>query len=273
MNNFLHLCKKELLKNGIVNAKKELDWFVEKNSTFTKEQILLNEINIDNKLKEKIIHFVQRRNKQEPFQYIVGLASFFGRDFHVNSNVLIPRPETETIIYNLKVNSKVYNNALDIGTGSGNLALTLLLEKLANNVVAIDKSRGALKIAEHNAKKHGVDKIKFIQHDFIKGEITKKFDLIVSNPPYITLSEYTQLNLEIKKYEPSIALTDFQDGLLFYRKIAQNLDKILCNKGTLLLETGLEKHKDKINKIFNRYSSKWYKDLNGNYRVIKIEKN
>ena len=127
MNAFLQSCKKKLLLHGIDNAKKELEWFIEKNSLFTKDEILLNKIKINDNLKTKILNFVDRRSNLEPFQYILESSTFYGRDFYVNPSVLIPRPETETIIYQLKKSTQTFNHALDIGTGSGNLAITLSL--------------------------------------------------------------------------------------------------------------------------------------------------
>ena len=273
MNAFLQSCKKKLLLHGIDNAKKELEWFVEKNSLFTKEEILLDRIKINDNLKSKILKFVERRSNLEPFQYILESSPFYSRDFYVNSSVLIPRPETETIINKLKKSTKRFHHALDIGTGSGNLAITLSLEKIVKKITAIDKSYRALKVAKQNAKQHKTYNIKFTQQDFLEDKIIKKYDLIVSNPPYISIDEYMHLNKQVKNHEPIAALTDFQDGLLFYKKIAERLDKILCDNGTLFLEIGLEKQKEKINKIFNKHCITWFKDLNGDYRVVKIKKN
>ena len=273
MNAFLQSCKKKLLLHGIDNAKKELEWFIEKNSLFTKDEILLNKIKINDNLKTKILNFVDRRSNQEPFQYILESSTFYGRDFYVNPSVLIPRPETETIIYQLKKSTQTFNHALDIGTGSGNLAITLSLEKIVKKVTAIDKSYKALKVAKENARQYNTKNIKFVQQDFLDDKIINKYDLIVSNPPYISIDEYMNLNKQVKNHEPTIALTDFHDGLLFYKKIEENLNTVLCDNGALFLEIGLEKQKDKINKIFNKYCTTWFKDLNGDYRVVKIKKN
>tara|TARA_B110000438_G_C15810762_1_gene649531 strand:+ start:1454 stop:2242 length:789 start_codon:yes stop_codon:yes gene_type:complete len=261
-----------MLRHGIDNAKKEIQWFLEYTTSLSKEKILFNKAILSEGVKADLLKFIKRRCNQEPFQYIIESATFFGRDFYVNPSVLIPRPETELIINILKSDHKVYHNAMDIGTGSGNLALTLSLEKIAKNIIAIDKSKSALKVAERNAKKHQTTNVRFININFLQDSIEQQFDLIISNPPYVSINEYRKLEKQIKYYEPMEALTDFDDGLLFYKKISQSLNLTLRDNGVVLLEIGLEKHKAEINQIFKNYLIKWYKDLNGNYRVIKIKK-
>jgi len=270
MNDFLQLCKKKLRNAGVENAYKEIDWYLEQTTQFSQTQILSNKISINNSMKSSLLNFIERRIKKEPFQYIINSAPFYGRNIYVNPDVLIPRPETETIINILKSENKIYDNALDIGTGSGNLAITLSLEKIANNIIGLDKSTKALKIAQKNSDTYNIQNIKFFSHDFIVDTTQKKFDLIISNPPYISREEYKQLDSSIKDFEPINALTDFQDGLLFYKKICQTLPDILNQDGTVLLEIGLEKNKELISQIFTNYSTRWYKDLNGSHRVIKI---
>ena len=134
-------------------------------------KILLQEITLDKKQQSIIRNFVNRRINKEPFQYIIQKASFYGRDIYVSPQGLIPRPETETIIQILTKEGKKYNKALDIGTGSGNLSLTLSLEKLANHIVALDKSKRSLEIAQINFSNYNITNIQCIQDDFLKYEI------------------------------------------------------------------------------------------------------
>ena len=270
MDPFLQACKKKLQDAGIDNAQKEIHWFLEKTTKFSQTNILLDDFNLNQLDRSKLLNFVKRRTKHEPFQYIINCATFYGRDLYVNPNVLIPRPETETIINILKSEKKQYSNALDIGTGSGNLAITLSLENIAHNIVALDKSLKAIEIAKKNSAYYNISNIKFLNHDFILTSLNTTFDLIISNPPYISMKEYNQLDYTVKNNEPVDALTDFEDGLLFYKHIQTSLSNLLTKNGIVLLEIGLEKHINKINKIFSNYSISWHKDFNGNIRVIKI---
>ena len=161
---------------------------------------------------------------------------------------------------------------MDIGTGSGNLSITLFKEKIVKQVHAIDISEKALLVAEKNKKIHGATEISFEKIDFLNYSFRKKYDLIVANPPYITKKDYKKLPIEIKSYEPKIALTDFEDGLTFYKKISKNLPLILNKNGVLIVEIGLENTKKEIDFIFRKsnFILKWYKDLNNNYRALKV---
>ena len=261
-----------LLENNIENSKKEIEWFV-----IDKFQLKLQDIKLNNKKKisEKnkffFIDFIKRRSQGYPFQYILNKSSFYGYDFFVTEDTLIPRPETELIIDVAKKHG-FFDFCLDIGTGSGNLSITLLKEKIVKQVHAIDISEKALLVAEKNKKIHGETEISFEKIDFLNYNFRKKYDLIVANPPYITKKDYKKLPVEIKSYEPKIALTDFEDGLTFYKKISKNLPLILNKNGVLIVEIGLENTKKEIDFIFRKsnFILKWYKDLNNNYRALKV---
>ena len=261
-----------LLENNIENSKKEIEWFV-----IDKFQLKLQDIKLNNKknLSEKnkffFIDFIKRRSQGYPFQYILNKSSFYGYDFFVTEDTLIPRPETELIIDVAKKHGS-FDFCLDIGTGSGNLSITLFKEKVVKQVHAIDISEKALLVAEKNKKIHGATEISFEKIDFLNYNFRKKYDLIVANPPYITKKDYKKLPIEIKSYEPKIALTDFEDGLTFYKKISKNLPLILNKNGVLIVEIGLENTKKEIDFIFRKsnFILKWYKDLNNNYRALKV---
>ena len=272
LNELMLLGETFLLENKIENSKKEIEWFV-----IDKFQLKLQDIKLNNKknLSEKnkffFIDFIKRRSQGYPFQYILNKSSFYGYDFFVTEDTLIPRPETELIIDVAKKHGS-FDFCLDIGTGSGNLSITLFKEKVVKQVHAIDISEKALLVAEKNKKIHGTTEISFEKIDFLNYNFRKKYDLIVANPPYITKKDYKKLPVEIKSYEPKIALTDFEDGLTFYKKISKNLSLILNKNGVLIVEIGLENTKKEIDFIFRKsnFILKWYKDLNNNYRALKV---
>ena len=276
LNHIIVSGQKYLLKNNITNAKKEIEWFLIDQFKLDITDIKLNpEKKISQFEKKQFINFIDKRAEGKPFQYILNKSNFYGYDFLVNSETLIPRPETELIIdIALKKNQK-FDQCLDIGTGSGNLAITLLLQKIAKHVDAVDISKNALSVAKKNSLIHKIQKIKFYKKDIFKHQINKKYNLIVSNPPYIKHSDYLKLPSEIRKYEPAVALTDFSNGLTFYKAIFKKLKNILNKDGILLIEIGFENTKDSINRIFknNDFILYWHKDLNGDYRVLEVQYN
>ena len=172
-----------------------------------------------------------------PAQYIIGHTEFFGMQLKVDERVLIPRPETEEIVElilseNLKNNLRV----LDIGTGSGAIALALAKNRPDWSVTAADISQDALDIAEENAKLNSADLI-FIKSDCFS-EISSKYDIIVSNPPYISRSDESEVGLNVLHSEPHLALFTDEDGLAIYRKIAEGAKDYLTNGGKIYLEIG-----------------------------------
>ena len=219
--------------------------------------------------------FLQRRVSHEPVQYITGIVGFYGLEFQVNKSVLIPRPETEilveTIIENTNENEET--NILDIGTGSGNIAISLAKYLPNSKITAIDKSKDALKIAVKNSELNNVkEQINFIENDILNNQnlFDNVFDLVVSNPPYISKKEYNNLEPELNKHEPSIALTDFSDGVIFYKNISKQAKNLLNTKGKLFFEIGAGQSK-KIKEIMeqnNFYNIQIIKDYQNHDRVI-----
>jgi release factor glutamine methyltransferase len=263
--------KNKLDIGKISNSKKEIDWFLEEKLSISISDIKLNQNRVLNKKEISLFFkFIDRRIKGEPFQYIINKATFYGCDYFVNENTLIPRPETELIIDIAKQHGS-FNRALDIGTGSGNIAITLAMKKIVKEVDAIDISIEAVKIAIGNAKTYGLNNVNFFQHDFINNPILCKYDLIVSNPPYISYKVYQNLENHIKSYEPQIALTDHCDGLTFYTFFAKNLSTILSPHGRIILEIGYEETKQMIEEIFTSegFLCVWHRDLNNNYRALE----
>jgi len=270
--NIIETYKNQLFKAGIENASNEINWFLEKKFKFKKENILLQEIILNNHQLKIIKNFINRRIHKEPFQYIVNTAPFYDVDLYIDQNVLIPRPETETIINILIEQKHTFNSALDLCTGSGNLALILSLKTIAKKITAIDCSQKALSVAKKNFTNYKAKNIHCIKLNFLNKKINNKYDLIVCNPPYISNDEYETLEPEVKNFEPKKALTDSKDGLTFYKKINEELNNIINPGGMLLLEIGLEKHKPIVEEIFINENCKWHKDQNSNYRIIQIFK-
>ncbi len=233
---------------------------------------------------EELRNIIKRRLKKEPLQYIIGKTEFMGFEFKINPDVLIPRPETEILVEKtIETIKKEFPDettvkVLDIGTGSGNIAISIakfLGGKV--EVLGIDLSDKAIQIAEENAKLNNVENIEFIRFDFFDADFENKFknqfDIIVSNPPYISTEEFETLQDEIKIYEPRIALTDGADGLSFYRRLADLGGEIISNRGFILAEMAYNQA-EKVKEIFKSagYEEiKTFKDYLGFERVIKIK--
>jgi len=224
-----------------------------------------------NKLKEGI----ERLQNGEPVQYIVGNVNFYGNEIKVNKNVLIPRFETEELVeYTISYIKKMFKekiNIIDLGTGSGCIAITLK-KKINSNVSAIDISKEALEVARENAKKNKVE-IDFIQNDMLDN-ISNKFDVIISNPPYISKNE--EIQDIVRKNEPSLALYADNEGLYYYEKIIKQAKKNLKEKFIIAFEIGYMQG-DKIKKIAEQNYPKaevvLKKDLQGKDRFIFIINN
>ena len=211
---------------------------------------------------------VERRLVHEPIHRIIGYREFYGRDFLLSNETLIPRPDTETLVETV-INLKPAK-VLEIGTGSGAIAVSLAAELPEVEVTATDISKGALEIAARNATVHDVDeRIEFFEADLFEG-VTGKFDLIVSNPPYIPSAEIKTLQKEVQAFDPIKALDGGGDGLDFYRSIFEQSAEFLQSKGTICVEIGLGQEED-VSQIAtnNRYSNiNLIKDLSKINRVV-----
>ncbi|SLN16158.1 Release factor glutamine methyltransferase [Roseovarius albus] len=183
----------------------------------------------------RFMGYIDRRSKCVPVSHLVGGRAFYGRWFTVTGDVLDPRPETETLIETAL--EFPFASVLDLGTGSGAIALTLMAERPNAQAVATDMSREALTIARQNAESLGLsDRVKFKHSDWYAA-LHETYDLIVSNPPYIALDEMAELSPELS-YEPRMALTDEGDGLVAYRAITEQAGRHLVSGGRLLVEIG-----------------------------------
>ena len=240
---------------------------------------------ISNKFYKQYLNLIKRRSKHEPIAQITGEKEFWSLPFKICKDTLIPRPDSETIIQAVKTEFKDTDGnykILDMGTGSGCLLLSLLTEYKNAFGIGIDIKRNAIKTAKENAKKlslHTRSKILNLNwHDKKRtqrlGNI--KFHIIVSNPPYITAHEMEELEEDVKKYEPRLALYGGRDGLDEYRYISKVIYywDILEKNGKIFLELGKGQHND-VQKIFEAFGFKYiknFKDLNGIVRVIEFSK-
>ena len=189
--------------------------------------------------------YVERRGSGEPLQYITGYQDFFGLEFKVTPDVLIPRPETELLVETaLKLigNTAATPFVCDVGTGSGCIAIAILHERPRAKAVALDISEAAIRIAELNAVRHSVsERLSFAVSDGFQAlHNTPRFDLIVSNPPYVPDGALAGLQREVRDHEPRLALTPGLDGLAVIRRLIQQAPDFLKPKGYLLVEIGFD---------------------------------
>ena len=211
--------------------------------------------------------FLVERSANKPFQYIIKKAPFYGYDFFVDERVLIPRPESELFIHILKKYNS-FNNALDIGTGSGCLAITMQLQNIAQYIDGIDSSLNAIQVAEHNKKLFKANRVR-LYHESYLDKSKQKYDLVVCNPPYISIKDIVNLEKEVL-HEPLEALTDYSDGMSFYSDIINNISTTLNRNGLLLLEIG---NNDQADFLCHQlrimgFNYKIHKDLQGCKRVL-----
>ena len=219
---------------------------------------------------------VKRREALEPMQYILGKAEFYGLDFKVNKNVLIPRPDTEILVESVidYVGDNQYT-VLDIGTGSGCIPITVAVNCKNAKAYTVDISPDATKVAVDNAKNNGVgDRVTFLNMDILNEFPDFKVDCIVSNPPYIEDDVIPILMEDVKNYEPIIALSGGEDGLIFYRRIAEKGKDILNDGGFIAFEVGHNQAQE-VKEILERngYTNiEITKDLAGIDRVVTAVK-
>jgi release factor glutamine methyltransferase len=186
---------------------------------------------------------LSRRLAHEPLQYILGEAEFMGLTLTVDHRVLIPRPETELLVERaldvLKLPGRKGVRILDIGAGSGNVAIALGRRAPSAEIVAVDASPAALQVAAQNVARHGTRNVRLLEADIFADLLPgERFHVIVSNPPYVSLEEFETLQPEVRDFEPKQATTDGGDGLRFVRRIASFAAEHLVDRGTLLMEIG-----------------------------------
>ncbi len=233
-----------LAEKGVENARLESEWLLCHVTGLNRMGLYLN---FDKPLNTEELSsyrsLVARRSRREPLQYLLGTQEFDGLEFTVTPDVLIPRHDTETLIEEAVRLAPDAKTILDIGTGSGCIAIALARRLPGSSVTAVDISAEALEVARLNAKKIGAD-IDFLHGSFLEPVAGRKFDLIVSNPPYITTSDLTILQPEVRDFEPVIALDGGVDGLAPYRSIISKAPSCLNPDGWLIFEIGAGQEND-----------------------------
>ena len=265
---------------GVSDARREagslLSFILGKDRTFL---ISHAEDEVDESSLVRLREFVERRASGEPLQYITGVQDFYGREFQVTPDVLIPRPETELLVeaaLQIVGDNHAAPFICDVGTGSGCIAVTLLCELVNARAVLIDKSPAALEIAKLNAQSQSVaDRARFVISDCFDaidpGE--HKFDLIVSNPPYVRAAALAGLQREVRDHEPLLALSPGEDGLSIIRLLIEDAPAFIKPNGHMLMEIGFDQG-EAVERLID--SSAWSlreirPDLQGIPRIVVLQ--
>lgn len=279
---------KELIKNAEsrlddankdVNVAKVLFYHLAKKEPH--ELYLMYEQEVDEELKEQFLAGMEEYYNGRPIQYIKGVETFFGRDFKVNENVLIPRYETEELVENILYRIDDYYKGYetitlcDVGTGSGAIATSLALEEPRLKVYATDISESAINVAKENAENLNAE-VEFMVGDMLEPLLKSnlKVDIFVSNPPYIPQEQ--EIEAMVKDNEPHVALFGGDDGLYFYRKIFQGVKGLLNDRALLAFEMGFDQRElmeEALQKYFPDDPHEIIKDINGKDRMLFIYHN
>ena len=240
LENIIKEGSKILEKSNIRTHKLDAEIIISNIMKIKKESLVTeNKIDISKKIFKKYSDAIKRRSKNEPIAYIIGKKEFWSRDFVVNQSTLIPRPETELMLYklvNFFKNKSI--NILDIGTGSGCILLSILKELNLARGTGIDISAKAIQIAKLNSEKLNLNHRAKFNISNIDKFCNDKYDLIISNPPYIPLKDMKNLSKDIKNYEPLVALNGGFDGLDLIKKVIYKSTYLLKNNGLLAIEIG-----------------------------------
>lgn len=264
-----------LRRNGIAEAAREakslLAHALNKNQTFL---VAHPEYELSGDERKRFQIVLERRAGREPFQYIVGKQEFYRLDFAVTKDVLIPRPETELIVENaIEILRKIENASFcEVGIGSGCISISILYHVKTATAIGLDVSEKALAAARANAKTHQVlERLILKISDVFDALSNERFDLIVSNPPYISSEEMKTLQQEVRDFEPTTALTDGKDGLSIIEKIIADAPKLLTDDGCLLMEIGCNQATS-VEKVFDKtvwQTIEFSSDLQGIPRMVK----
>ena len=269
----------DLLNHNIQTAKIDTEVILADVLKISRVNLITKQNTVLNQGQEDLFaKFIKRRKQQEPVAYILNKKEFWNENYYVDKRVLIPRPETEILIEMLlkkvKDKSKVFQ-ILDLGCGSGCLLISCLKEFNKSLGLGIDISSLALEVAKKNIQTHKINsRAKLLKLDLFKLDIKKKFDFILSNPPYLTSSEYRNLSKDVKDYEPKQALVGGFDGILYYKKIISFSKSSLKKNGFLALEIGDGQYKE-IKKLLTNHSFRIldkYQLIDGEIRCILASK-
>ena len=261
-------------------SKEDCDWYARQLSLYLNQWTMT----------ELLIHFNQpavvelweqmeplliRLSKFEPLQYITKQAEFYGREFIVSPDTLIPRPETEELVEKIIafLSEKSNGKVLEIGVGTGCIIHTLALECPGFSYQGVDISEGALEVAKKNQEKYQLENVSLYRSDVFQEVSPQKFVCIISNPPYIDVSEKNVMDESVLRFEPEVALFAEDEGLAIYRNIAENLENYLLEEGQAFFEIGFKQGKA-VQQLFKQYCPNRevsiHKDLSGNDRMIIV---
>ncbi len=259
------------------SPKQEIEWLLCDLLDHKRVDLYINfEQKVPNDKLALLKKWIKKRLKRMPLQYITGVTEFYGNKYFLNDDVLIPRPETERLVdISLEcINKLSHPRILEVGTGSGCISISIALMRGDAKILSIDISQNALNKAQENSDYHKTNNVKFLNLDFLNEIPSERFDIIVSNPPYIPLEEMKNIMIDVKEHEPEIALTDFSDGLVFYDRFADLGFKLLKKEGWMVLEVGIDDHPEKVAKLFKSkgYSNiELVSDYNKDKRVLKVK--
>ena len=261
-----------LKKNNIKSYQLDSEILMSDVSKLSRKDFILNkDIELSDEKYQKFKKLIYERSKRKPISYLIKKKEFWNNEFIINDKVLIPRPETEHLVNEaLLITRKKSGNILDLGVGSGCIILSILQERKKFRGIGIDINSGPLLISNINAKKLKIEnRVKFVKSDIDNFRIGK-YDLIISNPPYIKKGDLKSLEKDVVNYEPKIALDGGLDGLSEIRKVINTASKLIKINGKLIIEIAFNQ-KDKIisllkNKEF--YINKIVKDYSGKDRCI-----
>ena len=272
--------KKKLSKNfsisGIETSELDARLILKEILSFDDKELIINEnYNIPERFIKEIFTIGERRLKGEPISKIFKKRNFYKSTFIISNDVLDPRPETELIveIANNFIKKNEVKNILDLGTGSGCILLSILKENKMINGLGIDLSKEAINIAQKNSKKLQLDKqSNFLISNWMEA-INFKYDIVVSNPPYIASKEIEKLSKEVKNFDPFLSLDGGEDGLNCYRVIVEDLKRVINKNAIIIIEIGYNQS-NSVEEIFKNNDFKLlkkYNDINGLDRVLTFQ--
>lgn len=272
----INLIKKRDYINPALDVQLILSYLLNKDKIYL---ILHKDEVVEEEVANKFFTMVNRRNEGYPLQYMTNSQEFMGLELYIREGVLVPRPDTEILaekIINIAKQPDFIDKKLrilDIGTGSGAIAVSLGYYLENSEITAIDISKEAVEIAEINVKKHNLTNVSIFESDLFEDTflLNKKYDIVVSNPPYIEEDTIPQLMTEVSRYEPKIALDGGPDGLDYYRRIAAVFKRVHSDNSILSVEIG-SNQRYKVMEIFKNINIltriECDKDLSGNDRVV-----
>lgn len=280
IRNLLPAVESALAEAGRDEARVQAEWLVAAAADLGRLELLVRgDLELDAAARTKLDGWVRRVASGEPLQYVLGSAPFFGREFSCDARALIPRPETEELCERVLIDARIWRDAaplvIDVGTGTGCIAVTLALEQSAARVRAIDYSPVALALARANARRWKVeDRIEWREADLLDGVEPDTARAIVSNPPYIAESDWAALDTEVRDHEPKLALVGGADGLAVIRRLIEQAGVALAPGGTLWMEIGNEQGPAVRQLLHERGFSSVasHRDLAGHERIVEAQR-